>query len=639
MAKGARLLFSNPASPLSPLWLSGTFTATGGGRIENPDETLEPSGGQPAPVLDFPAGMFVLDGGALGGPMKNTGMITVSGVADGEFNRGTFENAGMLVFFGATPVILSSTIQNDPLATIDLQGDPSFQGGGTIENRGAFEKSAGTGTAQFQAGSFDNPGSVSASSGTLSLLNVVQSSPPALTGGNWAVSNGATLSIGAGSFTQNEATVSLLGFGSSIPSLSPLTQNTGHLQLLQGASFTTSGDLGNTGKITLGPSSLLNVQGAYSQSSAGVLEAGIGGPPSSGDFGTLAASGQATLNGTIVAGVVSGFKPGVGDSYRIVDSSSRTGRFASAQGTDLTGGLLLKDVYDPTGMSFDTESSRDKLPDLSVDSVSVPASGTVGDAVTVGFHVINGGNASATGTWRDSVYLSSDQSFDPSSDVLVGRLSHGTRLAPGAGYDAQVTGAVPAVLPGQYYVIVAADSQDDLPDSNRANNVDVSSQQTAVGITKLQPGQSLHGTIRAGQDAYYQFSPSDPGANLRLVASFGGSPAGTLYERYGAVASPSAYDQTAADPLAKDQQVLVSGAQAGTYIVLIHGQSGATSPRSYSLSLQEETFGRRLVHPKRREQHRKHHGDDHRRRLHASGERDPQGTRAAGSRRLNVVRR
>ena len=77
------------------------------------------------------------------------------------------------------------------------------------------------------------------------------------------------------------------------------------------------------------------------------------------------------------------------------------------------------------------------------------------------------------------------------------------QLIAGGTYQETVTDALPAVLPGQYFVIVQADGAALVPDNNRGNNTRASTAAIAVTVPASALGTPAAGTIGSGQDMYY----------------------------------------------------------------------------------------------------------------------------------------
>jgi len=94
---------------------------------------------------------------------------------------------------------------------------------------------------------------------------------------------------------------------------------------------TVTGALSNSaGTITPGISSsvtgVLTDKGAYSQGSSGLLDISIGGTAVGTQFGQLNPT-TAALNGTLDVGLINGFVPTIGQTFKIMNFSSETGTF------------------------------------------------------------------------------------------------------------------------------------------------------------------------------------------------------------------------------------------------------------------------------------------------------------------------
>ncbi|TAK36246.1 MAG: hypothetical protein EPO21_03325, partial [Chloroflexota bacterium] len=119
-------------------------------------------------------------------------------------------------------------------------------------------------------------------------------------------------------------------------------------------------------------------------------------------------------------------------------------------------------------------------PDLIPTSFTPPSTGITGQTIALAWTVRNQGNGNATPTWTDRVYLSTDNTLS-SDDALVGSLPHSTALVPGDSYNATLSPKLPVVTAGSYYLILAADSDSRLSESNETNN------STAVAIQITAP--------------------------------------------------------------------------------------------------------------------------------------------------------
>jgi hypothetical protein len=291
--------------------------------------------------------------GEIGGSLINAGMITAAG-AGSETLSGTLTNTGTIDVTGAATIGVApggATINNQAGATFDFQADATLSNlyanayaeSTTFNNAGTLEMTASIG-ASIVDYPLNDTGTVQAKSGALSFASVVQVSGSTLTGGTWIVGANSSISLSA-NITTNNANVVLDGPGAAFAAISGMATNNGSVSVTGGASFTTIGDLGNHGVLTIGPGSILTVRGNYSQSNAATLTIEVAGPSSSGQFGQLNASGTATLDGTLDITLLGGFVPSLGDVYTLLACSAESGQFATINGLTIGSGLVFAPSY------------------------------------------------------------------------------------------------------------------------------------------------------------------------------------------------------------------------------------------------------------------------------------------------------
>ena len=73
--------------------------------------------------------------------------------------------------------------------------------------------------------------------------------------------------------------------------------------------------------------------------------------------------------------------------------------------------------------------------DLKVTHASAPSAVAVGEEISIHYTVYNDSKNQAYGSWRDAVYLSSDNTWDK-NDIFLGHVLHMGGLAAGASYTA-----------------------------------------------------------------------------------------------------------------------------------------------------------------------------------------------------------
>jgi hypothetical protein len=165
-------------------------------------------------------------------------------------------------------------------------------------------------------------------------------------GGDVTVDAGATISV-TSDYTQANGTVSdagsltvggqYLGNGGTVSLVAAYLQATGSLQLANGAELSGTGTIAanfsNAGTVDvggIGGTGTLNVDGDYTQQSNGVVNIEIlnDGRSFGGNYGVLAVSGLATLDGTLNVSLLPGYQINAGEVYSVLTYGARSGTFA-----------------------------------------------------------------------------------------------------------------------------------------------------------------------------------------------------------------------------------------------------------------------------------------------------------------------
>ncbi len=316
--------------------MSGAFTGTGPGTVEVAALLNGYDGGNPA-RLAFPPGVFRMVSGQLLGTIINEDTFEFAPTS-GLFARAGITNNGTWIHSGAGDFVLNANSRFTNNGLYDLQTDadlvvPGDASGGSmfIMNHGTFRKSGGLGTSSlrhdgsFKDLRFENFGLVEVQSGTVEFLDPVgQFQGNTLTAGDWIVRPFAAIQApNATNLTINRGRITLEGTTASFPKLDSLATNSGSVTLLGGRDFTTVGQLTNTGQITVGPDSLLTVNGQFTQSVTNHLVSWWRGDKNASDS---AGGNHGTLNGqaNFVQGKVEeGFRfDGSGDFVSVANPSN-----------------------------------------------------------------------------------------------------------------------------------------------------------------------------------------------------------------------------------------------------------------------------------------------------------------------------
>ena len=117
-------------------------------------------------------------------------------------------------------------------------------------------------------------------------------------------------------------------------------------------------------------------------------------------------------------------------------------------------------------------------------SVSGPVAAVAGEPATVTWTVGNAGEAAATGSWTDTVYLSPETSLGAGATPLA-YIAESQTVAVGSTYTGTTTVTLPDVADGTYYFIVLANSNYALWEYNRLSNNTGASTAVSVGHPNL----------------------------------------------------------------------------------------------------------------------------------------------------------
>ena len=592
------------------LSLTGTLTATGGGIVDllsgnltTPVLANEPAGTLPG-VLDFTPGTFIDTGGVLDGGITNAGTVDFQG----DVRVNTITNQGMLTF-DAGPVFLAGDLMNAAGGVIDFTADTTdgtVSQGGTLTNLGTIIKSGGTGTLTFtNTLGLVNQGTIEAASGTIQLPGGDQSIFNYDANGNREIAPGQTLKVDAGAAITLDTTdttlvvagtVILGGAGASFPELATVDaiDGTGNLSVLSGATFTTAGPLTNMGTLVVGGT--VTVNGSFTESpdptvaTPPTLAFAVGAAPGTAGAPDLTVTGATTLAGDLTAAYAGGFGASAGTAYTAATfATAAAGAFASTAGV----GPAFTVAVGPTTVVLN--STAQGSADLSVGSVSAPASVAPGASATVTWTVTNASaTAAASGSWVDSVYLSPDGTIN-AADVLLGRVIHTGGLAVGASYVGTLLATFPAFTAGER-VVVETDSGLAVPDLNRANNV-AASAAVALAINTLPLGTSYSLDIADGTDQYYEIPVATAGVDVVLTAQFTAGFSADLFVKYGSLPSVSDSDESLLSSASTTGRLLVPADQAGDYYVLVHGREGAGAFNAFVFTSAVAAYGPSAVSP------------------------------------------
>ncbi len=234
--------------------------------------------------------------------------------------------------------------------------------------------------------------------------------------------------------------------------------------------------------------------------------------------------------------------------------------------------------------------------DLTVTSITMPASGISGQPVTVNWAVKNQGLFPAEGTWVDTLYLSANDLWDI-DDALLGRVTHTGPLAIGASYSQTLTNSLPGLTPGGYRVIVRTDIMNNVRESDESNNAGISAGMLTNDVIELTLGQPYTNVLATGDNHFYKVQVP-AGETLAVNADSRTTNAwNELFTRFDAMPSRADYDYLYEQPFLPDVGVTVPETTNGWYYNLFRTEYSQTNQQNYQIEADLIPFSITSVYP------------------------------------------
>jgi RHS repeat-associated protein len=570
--------------------LSGTITGTG------PASTVTfasgatiniPAGGA---ALDFAPGMAVFQDVNVNGPgvLTTVGELLIS--ANNPILRTELRVEGKLNLVGTNPNLILDT----PRGLVRIVDGGQFFGSSNVNGHGIAATNGGAGILIEQGGLFQSAGGLTVTAPFSNLGTVLVDSALRLNGpvaqisgsaGNIALTGGTWVQHGNSFLDFLNTSITALGAGADVtvgsgnfrfPAITGLTNNAGTLRLIEAQELPLNSAFNNSGTVSLAAGTQLTV-GAFTQTSAGTTEFGIAGTGAT-QIGQIIGTAAATLAGAAHITVAGGFTPQAGQNFPLMTFTSHTGEFETVEGLNIGHADLFEDVY--TGTNFSLNSLVNAA-DLDVNTVTPPVSGIAGQNVSFSYSVNNtGGFVTPVSSWTDTVYLSLDGTLD-AGDIVLTTVAHSGAVAAGGSYTQNVAVPLVGVLPGDYKLIVVADSRGFVADTDRDNNA-LAGTAFAVTVPTLTPGVAFNGSIAGGRDLFFEVTlPALQTPRFTFTGAVAGQ--AEIYESLGEIPTRAQFDEGSFTATSSVQRVAGETTVAATYFVLLHGRENAGAGQNFSL--------------------------------------------------------
>lgn len=222
---------------------------------------------------------------------------------------------------------------------------------------------------------------------------------------------------------------------------------------------------------------------------------------------------------------------------------------------------------------------------------------SIKDNIQVKWTTTNMGMELASGTMRESLYLSKDSVLNTKEDMLLGSKAKTIFLPPQSQTKDSVQVTIPAVSEGNYHILVATDVLNNIPDENRINNISAGDP-VFVSIQTLEIDNPLAASIANRNYRYYKLVIDDSliGKTLQVaLESENNNAQNELYLRYSELPTQSIADQTHKDPTIPNQTLVVPALQAGIYYLLAIGNAAGQNNQNITLTATILPFGLQSV--------------------------------------------
>ncbi len=134
-------------------------------------------------------------------------------------------------------------------------------------------------------------------------------------------------------------------------------------------------------------------------------------------------------------------------------------------------------------------------------------------------------------------------------------------------------------------MFVVTDSRDQVPDTNRADNVASAAGNLSATIPMLTPGSPISGTLAPGQSLYYQINvPAGPAE--QITGDFAAVGSGAVYAAFQSIPTAGTASLVADLTTQSTETLLIPGSQEGTYYLLVQGAPGSGAGQPFTLKAQ-----------------------------------------------------
>ncbi len=248
----------------------------------------------------------------------------------------------------------------------------------------------------------------------------------------------------------------------------------------------------------------------------------------------------------------------------------RSGLFYVLVKADAGGGVVEPDAEGNNIGQSSTLFRIEQAPpaDLVAGTVQVPDSAVLGAAMSVTYTVNNQSTFAALGSWRDVLYLSTDDVFD-TSDIYFGAADISGPVLGGSSYSKTVSASLPGVNPGSYKLIVRSDVRNVIAEQREDNNLSASVDAVELDVPELTLDEVFNGSFSGGLAQYFKVRVAAGEALRFSLDGPGDDVAHDLFVGFNAVPTRSLNLAGTGELFTPDPVVTIPATEAGVYYVRI----------------------------------------------------------------------
>lgn len=290
-----------------------------------------------------------------------------------------------------------------------------------------------------------------------------------------------------------------------------------------------------------------------------------------------------------------------GSYYILVDTDSRDDVYEHVGESNNAGSFLFDLTLPPPA-------------DLTVSNIQIPSVVTPGNPVSVSWTLENVGVNPATGVIREGIFVSSDQQWSP-DDALVGVIEETINIAPNVSTElsaevqlsrsfqvnanGEISGAMPGVAPGAYYIIIRTDIGGAIRESDITNNTVSSSSTFSAETDILDLGNAAPLTLNTASTRYFHVEIPEDGQDVKIsldqVEESSGST--TLFIRHEAIPAPTMFDASSSIPFETSQTVTLSEAPAGNHFIMVQANDMPEGEETFDLTAEVLEYSLANINP------------------------------------------